>query len=84
MIELAQRNGEGEDHGEAGIDGAGDEVRREDGGVPAGKYCDCEVKADDGVHGKDERGRETCEEERRGFVAHPVADGAAPAEGAEP
>ena len=40
VVEDAQRNRERQHHREAGVDGAGDEVRREDRGVPAGDDAD--------------------------------------------
>ena len=49
-IKLSQRNRQQQDHREAGVDRAGDEVRRKDRGVPAGNDADREVETDDRVH----------------------------------
>ncbi len=46
MKPFARGDGQGHYHGESGIDGAGDEVGREDGGVPAGNHANGEVEAD--------------------------------------
>ena len=55
VIELAQRNGQREYHGEAGVNGAGHKVRRENGGVPTGQHGHGKVEADDRVHRKHQR-----------------------------
>ena len=64
-----------------GVDGAGDEVRREDRRVPAGQLRDREVEADVGVDREDERRREAAEDEVRDAVVPPVGELAAPPEG---
>ena len=70
-------------HREAREDGAGDEVGREDGGVPAGHDADREVEAHDGVDREHERRREPGEQQVRRLVVVPVRGRAAPAHGAE-
>lgn len=80
-IDRAQRQHQGQHHREAGEDGAGDEVRREDGRVPARDVRDGEVERDDGVHGKHERGREARKEQVRHLEVGPLAVTAAPTHG---
>ena len=46
-------------HGEAGVDGAGHEVGRENRRVPAGQDRDREIEADDGVDGEHQRRGQT-------------------------
>src|SRR5712692_11364691 len=43
---LAERNRDGQDHGEARINGASHEIRRKDRGVPAGNDGDGKIEAD--------------------------------------
>ena len=81
LVDGAQRDGERQDHGEARVDGAGDEVGREDGRVPARELRHREVEAHHGVHRDDERCGEAGEQEIGGLVAVPVACRAAPAHG---
>ena len=50
-------------HREAGEDGAGDEVGREDRGVPAGQLRHREVEGHDGVHREHQRRREAGEDQ---------------------
>ena len=80
-IDRAQRKHQGQHHREAGEDGAGDEVRWEDGRVPAGDVRDGEVERDDGVHGKHEGRPKACKEEVRHRDVGPLAVTAAPAHG---
>ena len=77
-VNFADGDGQHQHHGEAGVDGAGDEVGREDGGVPSGDDADGEVEADDGVYGEHQRRGQSGEQQIHGFVAVPVAGGAAP------
>ena len=49
-VNLANGDSEHQHHGEAGIDGAGDEVGREDGGVPSRNDADGEIEADHSVN----------------------------------
>src|SRR5947209_17069533 len=79
-VHSAHGNHEREHHSESVVDGAGDEVGREDGGVPSGKNGDGEIEADDGVNGKDERGRDAGEQEVRRLIAMPMLGGTAPSE----
>ena len=79
VVGFAQRNGEGQHHGKAGVDRAGDEIGREDRGVPAGNDGDGEVEAHDGVHGEHQRRRQAREKQIRRLVAMPVPRRAAPA-----
>ena len=72
---------EGEHHGEAGEHGASHEVGREDGGMPAGNHRGGEVEGYNGVHREYERGRDSGEYERQGFMTLPVLGRAHPAEG---
>ncbi len=60
-VEPPQRDRQHQDHREARVDRAGDEVRREDRRVPARYVGDGEVEAHDGVHGDDERRRQAGE-----------------------
>ncbi len=76
----AQRDGQGQHHREAGVDGARDEVGREDRRVPAGHDADREVEADDRVHGEDERRRHAGQEQVGVLVPLPVPRGPAPSE----
>ena len=79
-VEAADGDGEGEHHGEAGVDGAGDEVGREDGGVPAGNHRHREVEAHHRVHREHQWRRQAGENQRGHFVTVPVAGRTAPAE----
>src|ERR1700722_16077668 len=81
MVELTNGYGEREHHGEAGVDGAGYEIRRKDGGVPAGDLTNREVEAHYGVNGDDQGGCEPGQEDRGRLVSGPVHGRAAPAEG---
>src|SRR5258708_12161291 len=54
-INFAKRNRDGQNHGEAGIDGAGYEIRRKDRGMPARNDGDGEVKAPNSVTQKAHR-----------------------------
>ena len=56
----------------------GDEVRREDSGVPSGHRRHREVEADDRVHGEHQGRGQACQKQRGRLVADPVAGGAAP------
>src|SRR5262245_48303520 len=80
-IGFAQRNGDGQNHGEAGVDGTGDEVRRKNSGMPAGNDGDGEVETHYGVHGENERSCESGEKEIGRLVAMPVPRGTTPAHG---
>src|SRR5439155_14069370 len=79
-IRFAKRNGDGQDHGESGADGASDEVRGEDGSVPAGNDGNGKVKAHYGVHRKNQRRSKTSEQQLRRLVTMPVTRGTAPAQ----
>ncbi len=83
-VHRAQGNGERQDHREAGVDRARDEVGREDRGVPARDDADREVETDDRVHRHHERRRQPREQEVRRLVAVPVLRRAAPAERRDP
>src|SRR5919107_819962 len=80
-VELAERYQQRQHHREARVDGARDEVGREDGRVPARYDADGEVEADDGVDREHERRREPREQKVHGLVARPVPCAAAPAQG---
>ncbi len=80
-VDPAERDGQRQHHREAGEDGAGDEVRREDRRVPARDDADGEVEADDRVHRDHQRRREAGEQQVRRLVAMPVPRRAAPAHG---
>ena len=62
----------GQHHGEAGEDGAGDEVGREDGGVPAGQHRGGEVEGHDGVHREHQRRGEAGQQQVGPLVLGPV------------
>ncbi len=81
LIDRPDWNGQGQHHREAGEERAGDEVRREDGAMPARQDRDGEVEADDRVHRHDQRRGQRSKQEVGGFVAMPVAGRAAPAHG---
>src|ERR1700722_8188565 len=81
MVELAAGYRESQNHGEAGVDGAGYEIRGKDGGVPPGDLANREIEANHGVNGDDQRRREAGQEDRSGLVSGPMDGGAAPAEG---
>ena len=68
----AQRNRQRQHHREAGVDGAGDEVGREDRRVPARQHRHREVEAHDRVDRQHERRREAGEQQVRLLVARPV------------
>src|SRR4029077_9293339 len=80
-IGLAQWNGDGQDHGKTGVNGAGDEVGWENRRVPARNDSGGKVEAHDRVHGENQGRREAGEKQIRGLVTVPVACGAAPAHG---
>src|SRR5712672_3552741 len=44
VIGFTKRDGDGEHHGETGVNGAGDEVGRENRRMPARNYCDSEIE----------------------------------------
>jgi hypothetical protein len=71
-IRFAEWNGDGQNHGEAGIDRSGNEIGREDGGVPARNDGDGEVKAHHSVHRKNERRGEPRKEQVSGLIAVPM------------
>ena len=50
VVNLAERDEKGENHGETTKDGAGNEVRREDGGVPTRNDGGREIEGNDAVH----------------------------------
>ena len=53
-VQFAERNQQGEHHGETAEDGPGDKVRRKDRGVPTGDNGGGKVKGNNAVHGKHE------------------------------
>ena len=59
----------------------GDEVRREDGGVPARQQADCEIEADHGVDRNHQRRRQAAQQQVRHLIAGPVFGRSAPAHG---
>ena len=80
VVERADRNGQGDDHGETGVDGAGDKIGREDGRVPTRQNGDREIEADDGMHRQDQGSRQTGQKQGGRLIAHPVLHRAPPAE----
>ena len=78
-VSRAQRNRDRQHHREAGINGAGDEIRRENRRVPAGNDGHREVEAHDGVDRKHQRRRQARQQQIRRLVAVPVARRTAPA-----
>ena len=80
VVELADRNRQRDDHGEAGVDGAGHKVGREDRRMPAGKDGHREIEADDRVHGEHQRRCQAGQQQRGRLIAHPVPHRTAPAE----
>src|SRR5262249_12035511 len=79
-VGFAKRDGDGQHHRETGINGPGHKVRRKDGGVPTGNDGHGEVEADHHIDGEHQGRGQTGEEQVRGLVAVPVANGAAPAQ----
>src|SRR6266436_1255866 len=79
VIGFTKRDGDGEHHGKARVNRAGDEVGWENCSVPARNYCDSEVEAHHRVHGENEGRRQSSEKQIRGLVAVPMARGTAPA-----
>ena len=71
---------EHDDHGEAGIQGADDEVGREDGLLPARHQARGEIEPDDRVHRDHKRHGERGQRRVERLVAVPVPGRAAPAE----
>ena len=82
--DLAGGDGEGDHHRKAAKDRPGHEIRREDRGVPTGQLADREVKGHHRVDRKDQRGRESSQQQVRPLVAVPVAGRTSPAETEEP
>ena len=50
VVNLTERDEKGENHGETAEDGACNEVRREDGGVPSGNNGSSEIEGNDAMH----------------------------------
>ena len=78
--QLTRRHRQGHHHGKATEDGAGNKVRREDGGVPARKLTGGKVKGHHAVHRKHQRSGERCQQQVRALITVPMAIGAAPSE----
>ena len=76
----AERNRERQHHREAGVNGAGDEVRREQRVVPAGDDRHREVETDHRVDGDDQRRGDAGEQQVGGVEPAPVTGRAAPAD----
>ena len=75
-----QRHQQRQDHAKARIDRPGDEIGREDGGMPAGELRDGKVQGDDGMH-REHQGRGKAGQDQIGLlVIAPVPVGAGPAE----
>ena len=79
-VNLAQRDRKGEDHREAGVDGARHEIWGKYRRVPSRYDADREVEADDGVDREHQRRRKTREQQVDVLVALPVPRRSAPAE----
>src|SRR5258706_14781824 len=79
--EFSERDDDREHHPDSGEDRAGDEVRRENGGVPSRHERHGEVEGHDRVDRQHERSRERCEEEIRAREVSPLAIRVAPTEG---
>src|ERR1700722_9583123 len=79
VIILAKRNGDGQHHREAGINGACHEVRRENSSVPAGNNGNREIKAHHGVYGQNQGCGQPRKQQVRRLIPVPVPRGAAPA-----
>ena len=79
-IDFADGEHESQHHGESTEDGASDEVRREDGGMPARNDGSREVERNDGVHRKHQRCREGGQQQVRHFVMVPLAVPTAPSQ----
>ena len=78
--QLTRRHRQGHHHGKATEDGAGNKVRREDGGVPARKLTGGKVKGHHAVNRKHQRSGERCQQQVRALITVPMAIGAAPSE----
>ena len=83
-VNLPDRDGEHQNHRESRIDCAGNEVGRENGGVPARDDADGEIKADHRVNREHQGRREAREQQVHGLVAMPVAGRSTPAEREHP
>ena len=81
VIDLAKGNEKGENHSETAKDGARHKVRWKDGGVPSGNDGSGKIERHDTVHGQNERGRNSRENEIRFLVMGPVTVGAPPTQG---
>ena len=79
-VNLADGDGQHQHHGEAGIDGASDEVGWENRGVPSGDDANREVKAHDGVDRQDQGRCQSGKQQIHRLVAVPVSGRAAPSE----
>ena len=78
-VDRAQRDQQRQHHREARVDGAGDEVGREDRRVPARHERHREVEAHHGVHREHERRGQAREQHVRRLVPVPVRGRPAPA-----
>src|ERR1700730_11371277 len=81
VIKLAKWNGDGQHHGEAGINRAGHEVRRENSGVPTRNDGNGEIKAHYGVNGQNQGCGQPSKQQVSRLIAVPVAPGTAPTHG---
>ena len=78
MIDLSHRDHDVQRHRESGIDRAGDEVRRKNGGVPAGDNGDGKIETDDAVYREHERCRQSRQQQIRNLMPLPVRCGVTP------
>ena len=61
-VDAANRNDQIQHHGKSGIDGAGDEVRRENGRMPSGQLRHGEIKAHHAMNREHQWRRQTAEQ----------------------
>ena len=83
VVHLARDHHQGHDHREARENGAGDEVGRKDGRVPAGHHRDREVEGDHGVNRQHQRCRKTSEDQVGALIVAPRTVRSGPAQGEE-
>src|SRR5690348_17144783 len=78
-VGFAKGNGDGDDHGKTRVDGTGDEVRRENCGVPARDDSNREVETHDSMNGEHKRRSKPGKQQVGRLIAMPVASGTTPA-----
>ena len=80
LEDAPQGDQQGQDHGQAGVDGPGHEIGGEDGAVLAGDDGQGEIPGDHAVHRDDQRGGQAGQKEIGPAVMVPLAVGPGPAQ----